>query len=350
MNALIFRTEAGMQRKFRILTDLFSDGQHHFWLAALLTVGMLAGCDPSQFVGSEKTNQNVANTEVDFATERVMIGAFNIETFGRAKMSNASVMKILVDIARKFDVLAIQELRSTDQSIVPKFVEMINSTGRKFEYIVGPRQGYTISKEQYVYIYDSERIATIGEAYVAVDPSEIIHRSPVVARFVFQPASFDDSDTRFPLLNSSQRPGFSFTLLNIHVDPDEVRTELPALTNVVRGVMANHPDEDDFLIVGDLNAPPQYYEPLHWFDNQQTVVTGDIPTKPRQKRSIDNIVFNSQLTSEFSGNAGVFNVQQEYGLTLEEALQVSDHYPVWATFSATEAPHGATVKEPGILR
>jgi hypothetical protein len=55
----------------------------------------------------------------------ISIGSFNIQVFGTSKMSDANLMGYLVDIARKFDVLAIQELRSTDDTIIPRFVQMI---------------------------------------------------------------------------------------------------------------------------------------------------------------------------------------------------------------------------------
>jgi len=32
----------------------------------------------------------------------------------------------------------------------------------------------------------------------------------------------------------------------------------------------------------------------------------------------------------------VLNLMSEYGLSMEQALEVSDHFPVWAVFSATE--------------
>ncbi len=41
------------------------------------------------------------------------------------------------------------------------------------------------------------------------------------------------------------------------------------------------------------------------------------------------------------GNWGVFDVQAAFGLTDDQALQVSDHFPVWAEFQVWEAaPQG----------
>jgi hypothetical protein len=47
-------------------------------------------------------------------------------------------------------------------------------------------------------------------------------------------------------------------------------------------------------------------------------------------------VFLLPSTSEFSGRAGVLDVMGQYNLTLEQALEVSDHLPVWGEFSVYE--------------
>ena len=52
----------------------------------------------------------------------------------------------------------------------------------------------------------------------------------------------------------------------------------------------------------------------------------------------DNILFSSVATTEFTGRWGVADIQTVFGLTLEQALEVSDHFPVWAEFSIWESP------------
>ena len=50
-------------------------------------------------------------------------------------------MEILVSIVRRFDVVAVQEVRSTDPTVVPKFMEMINAEGARYDFIIGPGLG-----------------------------------------------------------------------------------------------------------------------------------------------------------------------------------------------------------------
>lgn len=40
---------------------------------------------------------------------------------------------------------------------------------------------------------------------------------------------------------------------------------------------------------------------------------------------------------EHTGTWGVFDLMAEFGLSMDEALEVSDHLPVWAEFTARES-------------
>lgn len=263
----------------------------------------------------------------------IIIGSFNIQTFGRATLSNPSVMGILVDIARRFDLLAIQELRSTEQHIVPQFVEMINADGSSFRYIVGPRQGYTISKEQYVYLYDARKLAPVSPPYVSHDASGKFHRAPLVGHF--------------RSIELPPEEAFTFVVLNVHTDPDEIRFEIPELKTILERVRQENPHEDDFIVLGDLNAPPSYFLDQGWFAWPHAAIDDQWTTNVRETKNYDNIVFDRQATREFTGRRSVFNFRRAYQLELNEALQVSDHFPVWAEFSIAEVravPHQSSIQ------
>ncbi|MCK4555400.1 MAG: hypothetical protein KAT83_02230, partial [Candidatus Aenigmarchaeota archaeon] len=46
----------------------------------------------------------------------------------------------------------------------------------------------------------------------------------------------------------------------------------------------------------------------------------------------DRIIFTSAVEPYFTGDSGVFRFDTEYGLTYDETVAVSDHYPVYAVF------------------
>ncbi len=65
-------------------------------------------------------------------------------------------------------------------------------------------------------------------------------------------------------------------------------------------------------------------------------------TNTRRDKMYDNIVFDRRATTEFTGKWGVVDLAREFGLTQQAALEVSDHCPVWAEFSAYEGGVAST--------
>jgi endonuclease/exonuclease/phosphatase family metal-dependent hydrolase len=272
----------------------------------------------------------------------IKIASFNIQVFGRSKIAQPSVMQVLCDVARRFDVIAIQEVRAREDDILPRFVAQLNqgisktatARERKYDFIIGPRLGRTTSKEQYAFVYDTATIETDRTAiYTVEDRNDLLHREPLVACF----------RARGPPPNEA----FTFTLVNVHTDPDEVPQEVDALADVVRAVRGDGRGEDDILLLGDLNADEQRFGALARLPNVTWVISG-VPTNTRGNKCYDNILFNRVATSEFTGVSGVVDLMREYQLTLDSALEVSDHLPIWAEFSTIEGGQpGRIATQPG---
>jgi hypothetical protein len=73
-----------------------------------------------------------------------------------------------------------------------------------------------------------------------------------------------------------------------------------------------------------------------------------VPTNVRGTKLYDNIVYHSLATGEFTGRAGVFDFLREFNLNQDEALEISDHLPVWAEFSVYEGGQpGRVAARPG---
>jgi len=99
---------------------------------------------------------------------------------------------------------------------------------------------------------------------------------------------------------------------------------------------AARPDEDDVILLGDLNASETQLGRLGQIPGITWVVRG-AKTNTRQNKAYDNIIFDGPATSEYTGHWGVFDLATHFGLSLESALTVSDHLPVWAEFGIWEA-------------
>jgi endonuclease/exonuclease/phosphatase family metal-dependent hydrolase len=256
----------------------------------------------------------------------IRIASFNIQVFGAAKMKKPQVVNVLVEVVRRFDVIAIQEIRSQDQNLLPQFLDMVNATGRHYEFAIGPRLGRTNSKEQYAFIFDADRIEIDRSSiYTVDDPDDLLHREPLVAAF----------RVRGPPASAA----FTFTLVNIHTDPDEVLAELNVLDDVIQAVRNDGRGEDDVILLGDLNADDAHLGDLGQLSNLICALS-QVPTNTRGNRMYDNILFDRLATSEYEGRAGVLDLQAEFNLTLDQALEISDHLPIWAQFRSHEGGHG----------
>lgn len=308
----------------------------HFDLGWIAVVGLVAaGCDVqpvlNDLAGSARPDRTASTgpAQPDFpqaapaqSGDTIRVASFNIQVFGTSKMGKPEVMDTLAQVVRRFDVVAIQEVRSKDQTILPRFVEMINADGSQYGFEIGPRLGRTTSKEQYAFVYDTTKLEVVpGSVYTVDDPDDLLHREPMVARFRVRGLPTEEA--------------FSFTLVNIHTDPDETDWELDALDDALVSVRHNGSGEDDCILLGDLNVDQDHLGELGQLPGITWVIRGQ-PTNTRQDHSYDNLVFDAAATVEFTGYGGVFNLMAEYGLSEDQALDVSDHLPVWAEFSVYE--------------
>ena len=255
--------------------------------------------------------------------DKILIATFNIQVFGKSKMAKPDVMSVIVQVIRQFDIVAIQEIRAKEDDILPGLMQMLNANGSRYDFVIGPRLGRSVSTEQYAFIYDTNRIECDPSSVGTIgDPADLLHREPFVARFR-------------PRTNFPER-AFSFWLVDTHTDPDEVPEEVAALAQVFQIMQGARPDEDDVILLGDLNASEYELGPLAGIPGISWVVGGGVTTNTRQNKAYDNIIFHGPSTTEFTGRWGVLNLQGIFGLTEADALKVSDHYPVWAEFDIWE--------------
>ena len=252
----------------------------------------------------------------------IRIASYNVQVFGNSKASKPYVMKTLAKIVRLFDVVAIQEIRTKDNYLIPNFVRLINEDGRRYDHVIGPRIGYTTVKEQYAFIYNTDRVEVDRHSvYTVGDPDGLLHREPLVASFRTKGVDPDEA--------------FTFTLVNIHTDPDEVSEELDALAEVYRVVRRAGRNEDDVILLGDLNTNDRHLGRLGQIPGIYPLIAG-VSTNTRQSKQYDNLLIHQPSTVEYTGRSGVLDIMRVMNLNQRQALQVSDHFPVWGEFSVYE--------------
>lgn len=316
-------------------------------LIVILLVGLggYLGCDPNNIEipaglapasNAEKETAsgnllsgpiNALSTIPPRTVNTILVGSFNMQRLGPSKLKDPWVMERFAEIIRQFDVISLQEITSSDQRTLPILVELVNRSGGRYSYTISPRIGResTGYYEQYAYVFDTSRVQSSPEvSYVVSDPGDTLHREPFCGRFQTIAAGYQP---------------FSFTLISIHTDPDEIGHELDVLADVYRSVRQYEYPEDDIMLLGDLNAPPKGLKALGQIPDLVPLIQ-NMFTNTRQNKILDNILVDRIQTREFTGRAGIISLEKMFSLQMKDAERISDHVPVWAEFTITEQPNG----------
>lgn len=306
--------------------------QPRWWIAvSILIVGLFSLLGKLQIgpvINSTSTDEQTAQKDVPDhniparQAGTIRIATFNIQVFGTSKLENPTVIRRLASLIRQFDLVAIQEIRSVDQTVIPQFVNLVNENGDHYQYLLGDRLGRTSSKEQYAFFYRASLMEPIyGSVYNIEDRQDRIHREPLIGTFRIRDAG-------------GKEP-FQFTLINIHTDPDEAEWEVAQTAEVYRFVKSYNQDEDDVIVLGDLNVAAPKLTPLTEIPLLRSVI-GSTPTNTARNSQYDHILVDHQNTLEFTGRAGVLDMASFLKVSDQEALELSDHQPVWAEFYTDE--------------
>ncbi len=256
------------------------------------------------------------------AGSTMRIASFNIQAFNHSKAAKAHVMDLLARIVREFDIVAVQEIRSRSDDLVPNFVELVNAAGRHYDYVIGPRQGRGAVQDQYAFVFDAATVEVDRtQLYTVADPDDLLLREPLVAWFRARGPPADEA--------------FTFTLVNVHVDPERTAEELDVLADVFRLVRDDGRGEDDVILLGTFYADDRHLGALGRLPGLTAVISAT-PTNTQSTEQRDNVLFDRRATNEFTGRGGIFDFLRQYNLSLQEALEVSDHLPVWAEFHVYE--------------
>jgi hypothetical protein len=254
--------------------------------------------------------------------DTIRLASFNVQPLGEQKLTKPLLAKVLAATLRRFDLVAVQGIQATAEDVLAGLVQLMNEDGARYDYLLGPRVGPMPHTQQYGYIFNTDTITADRDSlYTVHDPDDLMRYEPLVAAF----------RTR----GGPEQEAFTFTLINVRVDPARSGEELPALGNVFRAVRNDGRGEDDILVAGDFTADDRRLMSATSIPYLNCCIVGR-PTTTRRTQQSDNILFDRRSAGEFANHAGVFDLQQELGLNLTEALEIADHLPVWADFYITE--------------
>ncbi|XP_029362158.1 deoxyribonuclease-1-like 1 [Echeneis naucrates] len=267
--------------------------------------------------------------------------AFNLHHFGDSKSKKSDVMHTITMIISRCDVCLLQEVRDSKGKALPTLLTQLNSYDHYHQYnaVASKRLGRSDSyQEQYVFVYRTDRVTVTGQyqypdnRWGAVDA---FSREPFVVRF------------RAPRTVIKE-----FVLIPQHTTPVNTTRELDALYDVLQDVRKMWKTEN-VILLGDFNADCGYLakknrknvrliteKALFW------LIEDEIDTTVRSTTSCayDRIVVHGEkfFRATVPLSAKPFNFQTEYRLTEEQALEVSDHYPVEVLLEVEGSFNGAS--------
>jgi len=251
----------------------------------------------------------------------IRIASFSIEAFNETKLRKAAVIETIARMIRQFDVIALQHIQSKQHNIVPELLDKVNQSDRRYDYCIGPRVGTEPNQQQFAFLFDTDRLETDRpQLYTVDDPQALMEFDPLVGWFRCKAVPSDKA--------------FTFTLVNLRLDPLANGKELKLLPDLIRSVRQDGRSEDDIILLGNFGYSDS--EMLSLRNAGMLFALEGIPTTVTGEAMLDNLVFPARATDEFTGRTGVVDFLRQLNLSIDQAYQISTHMPIWAEFFATE--------------
>lgn len=251
----------------------------------------------------------------------IRIASFSIEAFNETKLRKAAVIETIARMIRQFDVIALQHIQSKQHNIVPELLDKVNQSDRRYDYCIGPRVGTEPNQQQFAFLFDTDRIETDRpQLYTVDDPQALMEFDPLVGWFRCKAVPSDKA--------------FTFTLVNVRLDPLSNGKELKLLPDLIRSVRQDGRSEDDIILLGNFGYSDSEMQSLR--NAGMIFALEGIPTTVTGEAMLDNLVFPSRATDEFTGRTGVVDFLRQLNLSIDQAYQISTHMPIWAEFFAAE--------------
>lgn len=250
----------------------------------------------------------------------IRVASFNVQVFGLTKISDPVVMSNLVEIFSRFDLIFMQEIRDKSGNAIQTFLSRLNERA-PYQMVISERLGRTASKEQYAYIYRSDKLRVEQNQVVGNQVS--FERPPYLAKF------------------TSLQGDLKVWTLGLHADPDHVLAELNALHQLVgSGTLPMRASDEALMIMGDFNADCDYLrateKPMVSIFQDSTLtlqVSDDVDTTTTPTNCAYDRLFTDALIDSYFMDTGLLLFDQSLGLAPTLTKKISDHYPIWIRLS-----------------
>nr|XP_056708823.1 deoxyribonuclease gamma [Euleptes europaea] len=276
----------------------------------------------------------------------LQICSFNVRSFGEAKRTQPGVLDIIVQVISRCDIMLLMEIKDSSNRTCPFLLEKLNSqTQDEYSYVVSNRLGRRTYKEQYAFFYRSKMV-TVKRTYQYPDlqpgDEDALSREPFVVWF-----------------NSPKTVAREFVIIPLHTTPETSVREIDELYDVYLDVKQLWKSEN-FIFMGDFNAGCGYVARKHWKNirlrNHTEFVwliddKSDTTVRASTRCPYDRIVLHGEklIRATVPNSANIFDFQSAFSMTEEQALAVSDHFPIEFQLKTTRHSSRSRIKNHGLL-
>ncbi|XP_035308910.1 deoxyribonuclease gamma [Cricetulus griseus] len=250
--------------------------------------------------------------------------SFNVRSFGESKKENHNAMDVIVKIIKRCDLILLMEIKDSSNNICPMLMEKLN--GVKSAEKVKDWDRKEKGVEILVLFFSSrEKLVSVKSKYLYHDyqdgDTDVFSREPFVVWFQSPFTAVKD-----------------FVIVPLHTTPETSVKEMDELVDVYMDVKRRWKVEN-FIFMGDFNAGCSYVPKKAWQNIRLRTDPNfvwliedkeDTTVKKSTNCAYDRIVLRGQeiVNSVVPRSNGIFDFQKAYELSDEEALDVSDHFPV----------------------
>ena len=274
----------------------------------------------------------------------LLIATFNIREFGARKRKGFAI-NALAEICSRFDIIAIQELRSN----LGDLKRLLGVLGPYWKVVFNDPAGAAMNKgndERFAYIYDGRIVRFTGMAAELMVSDDFLGAAGV-------PETDMSVPWRTPYMASFRASNFDFMLLTVHIQWNSsggITARAKEIEMITRWVGQRQDDaklyDPDIFVLGDFNIPGLRSKTFKALEAHGLTVPNklrSIRTNLKKNAHYDQIAYYKDNTDCEIGKAGVvdfydafFSAEMPENEHRAMTFQVSDHLPLWAEFAIKE--------------
>ncbi|NXP19041.1 DNSL3 Deoxyribonuclease, partial [Scytalopus superciliaris] len=254
--------------------------------------------------------------------------SFNVKSFGETKIARPEVVDAVVKIISRCDIMLLMEIKENRNRVCPLLLEKLNSQLKRpkeaYRCITSKRLGRNSYKEQYVFLY-RQHLVSVKQTYQYADKQpgdeDVFSREPFVVWF-----------------QSPKTAVKEFAIIPLHTTPDTAVREIDELYDVYLAVKQRWKTEN-VIFMGDFNAGCSYVPQKQWKNIRLRTYSDfvwligdndDTTVKSSTRCPYDRIIVSGRklIQTVVPDSANIFDFQEDFKMTEEQALGVSDHFPI----------------------